>query len=338
MTEERQEIEHDGSVEAAASLISDADLGSPVVDEAPRSENGQYAKKTVERVEEEAETEPGDNDKPSEIDAKADEPDEPEGDDEEEDYVEIPADEEGAEPTRLKLSELIEAHTKAQELEGQVAEARKSQPLPADYEIAVQETVAIRDQYAQALQQWAQFNPLGNPPDEAMLDPASQSYDPERYRTELIAFNQRRQQHATAKAEYDELKKQNEAEQQKIHRSQVLRARDEIATFWPELADKQTNHKVRSDLETFYGIKSEDLATIVSPTAWKIIKDALAHRSSKPAVEKAVKAVKGKPKLVPAKARKAASSPAKQRAAQARERLAKTGSLDDAADALEAFL
>lgn len=146
------------------------------------------------------------------------------------------------------------------------------------------------------------------------------------------------QQHQEAKAEIERVEKQNAEDRNKAFYSQVLRTRDKVVEFWPELKDQAENQRVRAELKEFYGITEERLAGITDADAFRVMKDALAFRRGEAKKPKALKAVTAKPKLVPAKARQAQTTAKAQKAADARRRLATSGSLDDAADALGDFL
>ena len=333
--------EHDGTLAGAASLITPDMLGDDVeqlgdASQAPaqtgRNEKGQFTKAEQETSEEPTQAE---DEADQEQEAAAPSEDAPEDDD---DWVEIPPENEGDEPTRYKLTELVEAKGQVETLRGELEAAKKEQPLPSQYEIAAQEMIAQREQYAQALQQWAAYNPVGNGPDKEMLNPASSQYDPEGYYNALQAYELRQQQHEAAKQEYESMTKANQEEQAKLHRNAMLKARDEIKQFWPELATPQEAKRVREELGEHYGITDEILATMTNPIAWKVFKDAIAHRRGAPKQQQAVKAVRAKPKLVSAAARQQVKTNAQQKTAKARAKLAKSGSLDDAADALKGLI
>lgn len=337
--------EQDGSVDSAASFMSDDMVGGVEPDAPARSENGQFAKANAAgEPAEDAPAEHGDNDKPIKADEKAEDDDAAgnsaedaeadESGEEDEDFVEIPASEEGAEPTRYSVRELVEAHSQLATTREELERAKEAQPLPSDYEIAMQETQAERQRYAMALQQWAQYNPIGDPPNKELLNQASQFYDPDLYYQQLNAYEQRAEQHAQAKAEHDELIEQNKADQEELMKSHLLRARDKISEFWPELKDPKENQRVRQELKEHYGITEERLATITDPEAYRVMKDAISYRRGEAKKPKALKAVTAKPKLVPAKARQAQKTAKAQKSADARRRFAKSHSVDDAADVM----
>lgn len=344
-------LENDGSLGAAASLMSDVDIGGFEAPQPVRGDGGKFAKadaagEPVKDSDPAEVAQHGDNDKPIQADtedpdATDDSPDDKgadDGADDEEDFVEVPAAEEGAEPARYRLSELVEAHTELATTKQELERAKQAQPLPSDLEIATQETVAVRDRYAKALDQWQHYNPVGEPPNKELLNQASQYYDPDAYYQQLQAYEHRVQQHKEAKAEQERIEAENEGDRQKVLNSQLLRARDKIMEFWPELKDPAENQRVRQDLLDHYGITAERLASITDPDAFRVMKDALAFKRGEAKKPKALKAVTAKPKLVPAKARQAQKSAKAQKSADATRRLAASGSLDDAADALGDFL
>jgi hypothetical protein len=327
-------LNSDGTVESAALAMPDIDAleraqGNEMPpQDAPRStpERGDDGKF---RAKPEAEAKP-DADKAEPEAEKA-----PEAEADDDDPIVEYAEEEGKEPTRLKLSELWSNAKAADALRSELEEARtNSRPLmPQEVERVVAELAAERGRVVEYLQaQQAAIMPAT--PDISMTNPASPNYDPERFWTQLQTYQ-------TAKAQQEEISKRIEAEKSRMSQEQkaILSARlqreqAELAKAWPELAKESVQKQVRADLTKHYGLDDDTINSVIDHRFYKLAKDALAYRAAKATEAAAVKKVSAKPKLITGAARSTQS--AKQRgAAEARTRLAQSGSLEDAAAALD---
>ena len=112
------------ALESAVSSMSDADASSldfGGLVEQPRDEVGKFAKPEAE-ADAKAEPEAKAKDEPeAEAEALADD----------EDYIELPADEEGKEPSKLKLTEVLDGYKRSQTMAQELEQARKAMPMPA---------------------------------------------------------------------------------------------------------------------------------------------------------------------------------------------------------------
>ena len=319
-------IDQDGSLEAAVASMPDLSKYGDVPADKPernlptRADDGKFTK-----AEQEA----------AAVAEKA-APVEEQVADDDEDYVELAADEEGKEPARYKLSEVLEGFQKAKTLESELENVRKVAPVPTDYEQALRETVTKQITYTNALAEWARYN-QPQEPDRSLIDPQSPNYDPELYGQQLRQNEQLVAQRRTVKAEYDRLTAQTLQEQQILDRAYEQREASKRAEIWPEYETKAGREKAYADVAKHYGLDKEALDEVRDHRAVKIIRDALAYQALQTKQQAAVKIVKAKPKLIPSQARGTGNNRATQ-ASEAMNRLAKSHDIDDGIAALSKIL
>lgn len=267
-------------------------------------------------------------------DAKDAKPDEAEDD---EDYIELPPEEEGKEPTKLKLSEVIESHRKAQTLEQELGKLRAQPAMTPDVEQIVIQSQQARQTYIANAQQIMQ---LMQPrlPSQELLDEASPHYNPALYRQQLQQAEAMIQAKNQMKAEADRVSKEHADHEAELQRVRLARVAREVVEFAPEFKDPKSVQKFYADVESAYGFKAAELDAIGDARVVRVLKDALAGRQSKAAAETVKKAVSAKPKLVRSAARQAPANGKRANLSNALERLSRTGSLDDGARAIEALL
>ena len=314
--------------------LADAVLRMPSIDEMernsgegepgrPRATDGKFQAREPQKREEQK------------ADPKAAEKVTASAEDDEDDYVELPAEEEGKEPSRHKLQELVDGFYRAKTLEAEVEKAKKFQPLPDDLESAMRETMESRAQYIGALRQFAALSrPIA--PDEELINPASPKYDPEGYYKAREYYKHSWRQMQAAQQELARAEEEQGEHEAVMLRSTHARERAKLIEFWPEIAKPETVQQVRKELEKRYGIDAGTIANIYDHRFYRLAKDALKNVVSADAKNEAVKAVRAKPKLVRASARQ--SSSPNGRSADAFGRLQKSGSLEDAADALSGLI
>ncbi len=295
----------------------------------PRSENGQFKARESDQVQEAEATEvKADDVKPAEVEEPEQADETPEDDF---DYIEMDATEEGAEPERIKVDDALAAYRERDDLKQQLEQAKQAQPTPVDWDKQAVEHVQAMQQLDDVIQQWQFANPINDP------DPAMALEDPEQYYALVQQANQLRQNHAQAQQAREHAQREAKQRQDQLDNVMWEREKAKIYENWPEMQQQGYALEVYKDVEAHYGIKPEVLEDVRTAQAWSVIKDALAHRKAQGQQKAVVKAVKSKPRLVKAKARDGTNS--KQRAqSQAQNRLAQTGSIADAADALKAFL
>jgi hypothetical protein len=267
--------------------------------------------------------------------AKADDAAEPE-----EDEIEIPG-EEGAEPKRLKLSEVVQ---KAQEYER--FEAQKAQIVEQVQREAVERVIPQLRQVEQFGQQTGymiqaalQLLQAPQPPNaDAMLNPASPQYDPDGYHRAFANYQRMAQMHNQTQELGDKLLKQAQAAQAQITEQRELQELQRLNRVWPEFSQRETIDKFVSDMTKSYGFTPEELDAVLTDHRQALVaRDALAYRAMKAQSGDVKAKVEAKaPKLVRSK-QEAKGSPAAQRdgkgqfVSNALGKLKQTNSDDDAA-------
>lgn len=270
-----------------------------------------------------------------EVEAK---PEAPEADDD--DYIELPAETEGAQPTRVKLDEVLTGWKESATLKQQLAEARQSAPqLPHEIVEQVTALQSERVKYQRALETWAQQNQPQKPSME-MLNPASREFDTDGYYIAYKRYEQGVRDMQSAAAEHQRLTEQTTAEQEAMRKSRISREQAEVAKIWPEvLADEKLRVAAKQQLMQHYKIDDAFLNSDVTldHRIYALAKDALAYRALQGKQAEVAKAVKAKPKLIQGQARSKPST-SSARGADGFKNLRQSGSLDDAADALDGLL
>jgi hypothetical protein len=312
----------DGSIASAVASMPDIEsLEQGLPD---RGDNGQF--KARPPLQEEPSHEPEETEAPEpEADQEVDAAAKPaEGDAEEIDYVELPGDE-GEEPTRIKLEELVERYNGYEQLQEEIENVRQASVPPEDYDQYIDQSVQMYGQLENAIGQWLHLNQV-QAPDESLLQS-----DPDLYAAQLQHARALNGQRQDALAKLEQVKNLQAQEQERLESARWAREQRKIVQDWPELRTEAVMRSVMEDLESNYGVDAQTLAGIRDARAWRLIKDAIAYRKSQATAKKVAKAVTAKPKLV----RSRGSAPPQQRArSDAMSRLSRTGSIDDAADAI----
>jgi len=329
-----------GGLDDNDGTLVDATRAMPDIEALERGESGRPAEREANgrfKGKEGAEAE--------KVEAKADPASEPEkaaepaeGEDEE-DYLEFAPEKEGEEPKRHKVSEVWAGYQKAQTLEAEIAALKSKSPMEmsADVEKATSDLVRQMAEYEKANEIWASMQQVREPSME-LLNEASEHYNPTLYAQLKQQSQKQAQDIAKATAEMQRVGKERAAHEQRLEQARFQREQAKLNEFWPELmADKAVQQQVMVDAEKAYGFKAEDFNGLSDHRHYKVLKDALAYRAAKEKTEAAVKVVRAKPKLVKGAARSSVN-PKDAKRADAMDRLSKSGSIDDAADALEGFL
>lgn len=325
-----QEIEQDSSLASAVSVMPDIEAlerGQPV----DRGADGKF--KALNNGEQAEPTGEPAKDAPKQPDQKAAEQQPAE---EEEDYIELAGEGEGAEPTKIKLSDAIERYQQFEKVQADLAEAKKSQPPPEHYEQAIAKAHEEATQYLNGLKQLEQWMqpPTPNPD---LVNPNSPNYNPELYHQHLVQAEEVGKLRAALRQEAERVEKEASEKNRVVLEARMAREKGEVAKIWPELADPAVRSKVVDDFSKAYKFTPEEVKAIGDHRVLAVIKDALAYRASLAKKETAVKVVTAKPKLVRSQARN--NQTGKQAAfAAANDRLSKSNSIDDAAEAIGALL
>ena len=249
----------------------------------------------------------------------------------EEEFFELPPEEEGGEPRRIPATEVFEGYQKAQQLEAEMAEMKRTAP-PVEYDRQIYETVQVRGRLMNELQTYAQLLQPQQP------DPELIRTDPDAYYNQVRIAQQMGQQLQAVRRQMDQLQAEQTREQEALSQARFARERGKLHDVWPEvLSNPQKAAQVRDAAARLYGIDNQTFATTIDARFYAILKDALAYRDGIKAQQTAVKVVRAKPKLVRSTAR--SGETAKQMATNsALQRVARTHSLDDAAEAIGGLL
>lgn len=250
---------------------------------------------------------------------------------------EFAPEEEGKEPVRRKLSELVEGFEKAARLEAELSDVRaQSAHVPAEYTTAVQETVQARGNYLKSLELVARmFNP--EPPSADLINPSHPKYDPEAYYAAHQQFERARDTVAALKKDYEATQREQQEQQGALLRAHLARESQALHKAWPEIKDKATAAKVSQDLQKVYGFTAEEVANSSDHRMLLVVRDALKLRALEAKQAEAVKVVRQKPKLVKGAARTTTDTKAAGRSTAMRN-LAQTGSIAHAAAALKGLI
>jgi hypothetical protein len=260
----------------------------------------------------------------------------------EEEYFELPAEKEGEKPRRLKAMEVWEKAQRADTLERQLAEARRDFVPPESYDQQVIELVNAQANTSRTLRMYAHMM-QPEQPDLELINEESPRYNPGLYQRQMAMAQAKHSQVQRIQAEIAEIERDQQMKTHAVQRNQRIRCAHEVQKFWPEVigpnADKEAD-RVRGEISDYYGhlgFTPEVMATITNPGAFAVLKDALSYRRGQKARETAVKVVRAKPKLVKGAARDT-QSPSNRRSAQGMQRLQQSGSVDDAAAALDGLI
>lgn len=262
---------------------------------------------------------------------------EPDADVEDDDYIEFPSEEEGKEASRVKLAEVIEKYRSAEKLTQELAAAKAAprwSPPEVDQHIAA--AVTAQQQHLNEMRQWQKFN-QPDQPDQSLLDPRNPNRNPDLYFAQTQRYQSLLQAHQQINAQAAQIETDTRQQQEALHGSKLMREQAELLKFWPEAGDEKVAQKVYSDLKSHYGLDENTVKSVVDHRFYKLAKDALAFREAQAKQQEAVKVVKAKPKLVSGNARSSTSAPAR-RSNEAFGRLQQSGSIEDAADALDGLL
>lgn len=253
------------------------------------------------------------------------------------DYLEIEG-EDGAEPTKLKVSEVYEGYKQFKAIEAQKTEIVERVQREAVQEATrrLSEIEAAGKQTGYMMQAALQLLRPPSPP-----DPRDQKYeyDQRQYQIDMYNYQQGMAQHQQAQ----ELSKQLLTQAQHA----AARAQDERETVelhklnraWPEFGQRETMEKFVSDMGKAYGFSAQELDEVMTDHRQALVaRDALAYRAMKAQSGDVKAKVEARaPKLVRSKqeakgsADKARDTKGRYAANDALTRLQKSNSDDDAA-------
>lgn len=333
----------DGSIHDAALAMPDLDIDDPAQagphpGDAARNVNGQFrpadGKPAAKKV---AMPNPAEVANDPDGDAEAAE----EASDVADEFFELPPEKEGEKPRRLKASEVWEKAQRADALEQQLVEARRTVVPPAAFDEQLMQLITAQQNTLQQLQMYEQMlHP--EQPDIELINEESPRYNPGLYQRQYAMAQQKASQVSRIRAQMEAVDQDRKQRVAAYERLQFARGREALGQLWPEVVadDGKEAARVRSEVAEYYGrhgVTPEVMASITNPGFYAVLKDALAYRRGLRAKETAVKVVRSKPKLV----RGAARGPSNAKAAayhNGMQRLVRSNTIEDAADALEGLI
>lgn len=235
----------------------------------------------------------------------------------EEDEIEIPG-EEGQEPTRVKVADVLRKAQEFDLIESQKTEIVERVQREA-VEIATQRLTQIEHagrQTAYMVQAALQMLQAPQPPNaDLMLNPSSPQYDPDGYHRQFAHYQRASQQFQTAQGLGQQLMQQ--AQQAEAQAKDVREGREleSLKRAWPEFAQEATLNKFVEDMGKAYGFSLQELDDVLVDHRQALVaRDALAFRAMKAQSGDVKAKVEAKaPKLVRSKQEAKASSPQRTR-------------------------
>lgn len=201
----------------------------------------------------------------------------------EEDEVEI-AGADGAEPTRVKLADLVASHQAYQALRGQEAQITERVEREAIERMAPQ--LRNVEQYSQRaatmIQAAMQLMQAPQPPNEVLLDPSSPHYNPDNYHRAFAQYQRMAGQHNQAIQLGGQLFEQAQAAA--AHATEVRETAElgKLLKVWPEFNQAEHQDKFVSDMGKAYGFSRDELDAVLTDHRQAIVaRDALAYRAMK---------------------------------------------------------
>jgi hypothetical protein len=249
---------------------------------------------------------------------------------------EFDAGEEGKEPVRRKLSELVEGYERAQKLEAEYNELKtKAQTVPDEFFKSIEENNKVRSAYAQKLDIVERLT-KPTPPAISLVDPNSPDYDPERYHALARKYQDDTKLLQAVNAERERIQSEQTAEQQRMSQAIMAREWAKLEQAWPEFKAKETQDAYVKTLRD-YGFSDEEIKNNMDSRAFQIVRDAMKYRDLAAKKVETAKVARSKPKLVKGAAR-STTNPANTARTNALSRLKETGSVEAAAAALKGLI
>lgn len=260
-----------------------------------------------------------------------------------EDEVEVPG-EDGKEPTRLPLKDVLAGYQEYKRIEAQKGEVVHQAREAAAAEVRehykqVGEFTQRTQSYLRAAMQMLQPPQAPKPPDPSLMDSDYTAWEQAnaRFQQEQYSYAQRVEQWRQAQGLGEQLLRQAQDAARQADDARLDQEEARLQRAWPDLFEAKTREKFVSDMREAYGYSPEELdASLTDHRNALVARDALAYRAMKASAGETKKAVEAKaPKLVRSKT-EAKASPAQSRDASGRyasgalSRLQKSQSDEDA--------
>lgn len=202
----------------------------------------------------------------------------------EEDTVEIPG-EEGQEPTRIALKEVLAGYQEYKQIETQRAEIIER----TQREATEQATQSYRqvEQYAQRvavnLQAALQLLQPPQPPNaDEMLNPSSPKYDPDAYHRLYAGYQRTAMQYNQAQGVAQQLLQQAQHASEQASEQRETQELQRLERAWPGFSQPEALNKFVSDMGKAYGYSPQELdASLNDHRNALVARDALAYRAMK---------------------------------------------------------
>lgn len=198
-----------------------------------------------------------------------------------EDEVEVPG-EEGQTPVRIKVSELLASHTEYQKLKGQQAQILEQTVRDAAEHVSggYRQIEQQAQQTGLMLQAALQMLQPPQPPHPDMLNPQSQSYNPDGYHLAFAQYQQGREQFGRAQQLGAQLLQQAHSAQAQASEARERAELQSLQRVWPEFSSTDTINTFISDMGKAYGYSPEELdASLNDHRNALVARDALAYRA-----------------------------------------------------------
>jgi hypothetical protein len=201
--------------------------------------------------------------------------------DPEEDEIEITG-EEGQEPTRIKLAEVLEGYQQFKAIETQKAQIieRVEQETVAQATTQLRQVEQVARQAATQVQAALQLLQPPQPPNaETMLNPASPQYDPDSYHRQFAVYQRAMGQFQQAQGVARELQQQAQQAAAQATEQREMAELNKLKRVWPEFGEKATTDSFISEMNKAYGYSPEELdASLIDHRNALVARDALAYR------------------------------------------------------------
>ena len=212
--------------------------------------------------------------------------------------------------------------------------ARERETLASQKAEVEQHARSLREQRDFILQASQQFMP--QPPDDALLDQSSPSYDPLRYVSLKADYDRRvvvlMQLQSAAQAEQAKVAKEQETQRKELHDKEAQR----LVEVMPELKKPEVYNKFWADaVDTMaeYGFSAEELGNALDHRLYPIYRDLAAYRRARKNLPNVKQAVQSKPVLTGQKRMTPKDKTSREQQARS-EQLRKTGDFDAGVSAL----
>lgn len=201
----------------------------------------------------------------------------------EDDYVEIPG-EDGKEPTKVKLADMLAGYQEYQRFEAQKGEIVDRIEREATHHATERLKVVEQSGQQMATMIHAALQLLQAPqaPSTDMLNPSSQNYNPDGYHMAFANYQRATAQHQQAQGLAQQLMGQaTQAQQQAKEANEAAQLRA-LQKAWPEFTRQETVNKFVDDMGKAYGFSPQELDDVLVDHRQALVaRDALAFRAMK---------------------------------------------------------